>query len=194
MRMAHPRQVFLSVLGSLGALLSFAPGCSGGKPPSAEVAIHFTVSPGDNSAATCQVGGGVDWSIGDPDSVTTVSDGSAHVAVQCAVSGNNSSGFTVTAQTTYGTIGSFLISGHFPGPAAGSGAIPTATGIHAEFNSNQGLIADMSANDCTVTFTGNQGIAPSRIWGVIDCPDANDPKRSTTCDGNAEFLFENCSE
>ena len=53
----------------------------------------------------------------------------------------------------------------------------------------------MSESDCTVTFTQNQnmGIAPSRIWGVIDCPQAAAPD-GTVCDGHAEFLFESCGQ
>lgn len=38
------------------------------------------------------------------------------------------------------------------------------------------------------------GIAPTRIWGVIDCPQAATGSGSAACDGNAEFLFENCGQ
>jgi hypothetical protein len=56
----------------------------------------------------------------------------------------------------------------------------------------------MKSNMCTVTFTqnGNMGVAPSRIWGYIDCPTEGDPSQASaaSCDAHAEFLFENCGQ
>jgi hypothetical protein len=82
------------------------------------------------------------------------------------------------------------------------------TGIYGGFTSAQnGTFIDQS---CSITFTYNAGpvpvggspVAAGRIWGHIDCPDAQENGTSEitddgaaterTCDAHADFLFENC--
>jgi hypothetical protein len=38
------------------------------------------------------------------------------------------------------------------------------------------------------------GIGPGKIWGTIDCPNAAQSSNMQTCEGKAEFLFENCGQ
>jgi hypothetical protein len=37
------------------------------------------------------------------------------------------------------------------------------------------------------------GVAPTRIWGYLDCPKITS-QDGKICDGNAQFLFKNCGQ
>jgi hypothetical protein len=68
------------------------------------------------------------------------------------------------------------------------------------------LYGSFSDSSCTFTYddasvpVAGSAVAPGRIWGHIDCPDATDAvveaadgsATSRTCDGYADFMFENC--
>ena len=195
--MAHA--TFLSFLSGAALVLGLAPGCNNNSEGPATVALRWTVQPGTNSATTC---GAVNdtFSIGNPESnpIVTATTGSSFNGVPVTVSCNvapNSTGYSVTAQVTYGGEGSLAISGQIN---VAANAVPgTQTNISGSFDDAvpHGLIANMSESNCTVTFTANanMGIAPTRIWGVIDCPQET-ATNGTVCDGNAEFLFENCGQ
>ncbi len=65
------------------------------------------------------------------------------------------------------------------------------------------LVGTYSETDCTLTYSYQGGpvppsagppIAPGRIWAHVSCPMATDAEHSPpyVCDGEADFLFENC--
>lgn len=194
--MAHANAIFLSLLSGAALLLALAPGCSNNNAPTPQAAITWTVSPGSNSSTVC---GAVNdtWQIGNPEGnpIVTVTSGSSQngvpITVNCDVAQNGNS-YSVTANAQYGNEGSLTISGTI---TIGSDGKPAQSTVTGGFNDHEGLIANLSQSNCTVTFTqnANMGIAPSRIWGVIDCPQAA-ASDGTMCDGNAEFLFEGCAQ
>jgi hypothetical protein len=108
----------------------------------------------------------------------------------------DSAEFLVSVYVKYGNEASFMMSNQQIN-VTGSGQPGPQTNIAASFSDGIGLAgASMSATDCTVTFTQNpyMGIAATRIWGVIDCPKVSAPNDAvaSSCDGNAQFLFESC--
>jgi hypothetical protein len=199
--MAHANAIFLSLVSGAALVLGVAPGCSSSAAPAPSAAITYAVLPGTNSPTVCGVGGGVTWNVGNPEGnpIVTVADGSSNAAgvpitVACSVT-STSTGFHVQAQADYGNQGSFTINGAI---AVAPGENPgPQTGVQATFTSGAqlGFTESLSGTDCTVTFTKNarMGVAASRIWGYIDCPQAS-ATDGTTCDGSAEFLFEYCSD
>jgi hypothetical protein len=198
--MAHANAIFLSLVSGAALVLGLAPGCSNNTTQPAQAAIIWTVSPGTNSAAVCGSGGNDTWTIGNPEGhpIVTASNGTnfnnVPVSLSCTVS-PNSTGFSVTAVAQYGSYGSLSLHGQITVTPGASQPGPQ-TGITGTFVSGNGLIASLSESNCTITFSQNQsmGIAPTRIWGVIDCPQATTTNGDTTCDGNAEFLFEDCGQ
>jgi hypothetical protein len=164
----------------------------------AQAAVIWNVSPGTNSATGC---GAVDdtWEIGNPESapIATVPNGGTSngvpVTVNCVVA-PNSGGYAIVANVQYGNEGALTVTGQVT--VGADGEAETSTAISGVFNDNLGLVANLSQNNCTVTFTQNpnMGIAAGRIWGVIDCPQATTGTGSEVCDGNAEFLFEGCGQ
>jgi len=205
--MAHANAIFLSLLSGAALVLALAPGCSNSSAAPA-VAVIWKVTEGPNGAGTC--GAVYDtFSIGTiPQSGTIVTEsngstynedggsGGAPVTVQCTVA-PTSTGYSVQAFVEYGDYGSLTINGSIA--VSGSAQPGTQTNISGTFGDGIGLAgAKLADDDCTVTFTqnANMGIAPSRIWGVIDCPNATASGNTATmnCDGNAQFLFENCAQ
>jgi hypothetical protein len=204
--MAHANAIFLSLLSGAALVLALAPGCSNSTAQPA-VAVVWTVSQGPNGAGTC--GAVYDtFSIGSfsgnplvtasNGSTYAVSDGGAAppVTVQCTVA-QNANGYSVQAFVQYGDLGNLTISGEIA--VSGNAKPGTQTNISGEFSDGIGLAgASMSDSNCTITFTqnGNMGVAPTRIWGVIDCPNETQAGNSAAqnCDGNAQFLFENCGQ
>jgi hypothetical protein len=203
--MMHGSSLFLSALVGGALLVGLAPGCGGGSGSPATVGImNWDIQPGDsgsNGPSVCGAGAGVEFQIGNPEAnpIVTVNTGTntsngVGVTVACTVS-PDTGGFNVNASVAYGQLGTMVISGQFND--SGNGTPPDATGIHAQFTANfPGFIATLNDSSCTVSFTKNShmGIAATRIWGFIDCPNANDPNHGTTCDASAEFLFENCGQ
>lgn len=197
--MAKANATFLSVLSGAALLIGLAPGCNNNNTPPAAVALVWSVSPGQNVGKCGAVND--TFSIGDPEAnpIVTASNGSSFngvpVTVNCDVA-PNSTGYSVSANVAYGNVGTLTITGQI---TVGSGVTTpgTQTGIKGNFNDHvpNGLIANLTDTNCTVTFKSNpnMGIAPTRIWGVIDCPNAA-AQNGTVCDGNAEFLFENCGQ
>lgn len=170
----------------------------GSSPPDPSAALVWAVSPGAHVSACGAVND--TFAIGNPEGspIVTAPSGSSvdgvPVTVNCAVSPNGT-GYAVTANVQYGNEGSLTIEGQINvAPSATPGA---QTGIRGNFNDRVpgGLIADLTDTNCTITFTRNpkMGIAATRIWGVIDCPQAS-AQSGEVCDGNAEFLFENCGQ
>jgi hypothetical protein len=202
--MISPR--LLSVVFASCALVAVAPGCSSSAAASPEVGLTWVVEPGTN-VGTCPVPGEDTFTIGGGGlsnaGVTTGSTVNGKpVTVDCKVSGNDSSGFYVFAEATYGTgslQSSIIIQGKF------NGTLGTQTGISGSFLDALSLSSETLAEapttgtnadpGCTISYpTGGMGIASGRVWAHIDCPSASDSEVSVKCDAHADFLFENCSQ
>ena len=39
-----------------------------------------------------------------------------------------------------------------------------------------------------------QGVAAGRVWGQLDCPNANRQDTGASCQALAQFRFENCTQ
>jgi hypothetical protein len=126
----------------------------------------------------------------------TITSGAYNVTLSCKVDPSGG-GFSIQLSAKIGgpNGGGFSAIGQVPptGGSAVQGAFASATA---------GTFSD---SNCSITFTYNYNpvpvvppIAAGRIWGHIDCPDAINPVSSetdggpATCDGHADFLFENC--
>jgi hypothetical protein len=175
------------------------PGCNSSSNPVAEVAISTQINLGSNSATTCAVGGGVNWAIGSfGDPIVTAEAGGTYqnipVTASCDVS-QNGSNYSVNASVKYGQEGSLTLSGTIVGQSGTANTWSPQQNITASFGggSQTGFIETLSESNCTISFASdsNMGIAPTRIWGTVTCPTASSSD-GTTCEGTAEFLFENC--
>jgi hypothetical protein len=127
------------------------------------------------------------------------SGGGGNVSVSCTVRGSFDVSLTAALGGTTG--GTLDISGHVTASDGGSN-------INASFTSN-GL--SHSETDCTIAFMYNGApvgtkppIAGGRIWAHLKCPSMANPAHqqrladgsqvSETCDGEADFLFDNCNQ
>jgi hypothetical protein len=184
--------------------------CSGGKPPVSDAFVLAYVGPGTGSTSVCGYQSDQTFvAIGSPldpkPSTVTNGDfqpGSGTVSLSCQVDGSGS-GFKIKINAEIGgqNGGSVTIVGNVD---ANGG-----TGIYGGFTSGQnGTFIDPN---CSITFTynfqpvpvGGSPIASGRIWGHIECPNAMESGTSEiaddggvtqrTCDGHADFLFENCN-
>ncbi len=190
------RSLAFVLLASIAAFC--APGCSDPAPPARRVILEAAFSPGSHSSTVCPIAS-TDWvdigAFGNPPivpvrPVTTGDDnGNGPVDITCSVKGNDAAGYDVAASATLSGLsgGTVSITGHFT-------TTGTQTGINGVFQrADYGQFRD---NDCTVTFTENQnmGVAPGRVWGRLDCPNAARTDQGRSCDGNAQFRFENCDQ
>ncbi|HEY6462471.1 MAG TPA: hypothetical protein VIY73_20020, partial [Polyangiaceae bacterium] len=180
----------------------------------ADAFVQATMGPGPQSPNTlCQLGTTQPWlAIGAAtgDDPTRVKDGSTQsgeaVHVACTVQPSGS-GFDVDLSATLAGLqgGSLTITS-----PSGQGAVTLAsgaTGLTAVFQSAQG--GTYQSSDCTLTFQYQGGpvpdspaIAPGRIWGHVSCPAAqrsgqtvpgpDGGMQARQCDGEADFLFEDC--
>jgi hypothetical protein len=182
--------VRLLVIASLGAMV-FASGCSNTAPATPQAGIQVTVIPGSNSSAQCPVAlPDNTWNIGG-DNLAPIADGAdqsgAPVSVSCAVSGNDGSGYNVTASVELKGKGSFNMTGHLSAPGSSS---PST--FHAAFTLPLGLGA-WGSDGCTVDYSVG-GIAPGRLWATIHCPAMVDSNNNHVCDGTADVRLENCNQ
>jgi hypothetical protein len=119
----------------------------------------------------------------------------AAISVSCAVTG----GFMVNLQASKQGSGTMLILGNVDATSGGSG-------ILAHLVSN-GL--SYTESDCTIAYTYLGGpvpttpVAAGRIWAHLKCPSMTNGQQrllgngmyvAETCDGEADFLFENCQQ
>jgi hypothetical protein len=118
-------------------------------------------------------------------------DGNDQVHVACTVSGGGGS-FSVNLNASLDTVntgGSLVITGNNISAQGGQG-------LTATFNSQSG--GGYRATGCTLTPpnpgvpNGGAFIAPGRVWAHISCPMATRPDTGSTCDAEADFLFQNC--
>jgi hypothetical protein len=200
---------WLALLAACGA----ASACSSNHPAVPDAFIQATVGVGAMSGPQlCNFGSVQQWlNIGTPvgGKPTTVQDGNSqagstvHVSCTVATSGD---GFDVSlAATQEGLTGGSVI---ITSPS-GQGAVTQmgGTGISASFESE--TYGTYREDDCTISFTYQGGpvpdqppLAAGRIWGHLSCPTAQvsgqtvmSPDGGTQdrqCDGEADFLFEQC--
>jgi hypothetical protein len=177
--------------------------------------VLATMGPGPSSPTTvCHFGIAQSWlMVGapTPSIPDVVQDGGsqngAPVAVACSVIPVNA-GFDVSLQISVGGTGGGGLTITSP---AGVGAVTMAgaQGITASWQSE--TFGPASESDCTIAFTyegqpvyDDPPVAAGRIWGHLSCPQALfdgetvvGPDGGTTtvhCDGEADFLFEQCTE
>jgi len=200
---------------ALLAASAVATGCSNNPAPVPDAFVAALVGPGNNGTA-CHFGTPQQWlDIGTPvaGKPTTVQDGNAqagstvHVSCSISTSGN---GFDVNLNATQEGLmgGSVTITSP---PGTGAVTQSGATGITAAFES--GTNGTYRDSNCSISFTYNGDAVPDqpplaggRIWGHLSCPNAVNPTQtvpdadggggtqSVTCDGEADFLFEQCGQ
>jgi len=195
---------------AIACALGFA--CSGSKPPVANAFLSAEVGPGSGNGSLCGYGSNQDWPpVGSPlspePSVTTSGDfeqGWGKVTLFCKVDSTGGGNFNIELSAE--------VAGPMGGSVTVSGTVNDTTGatggITGSFTSaTKGSFSD---SNCSVTFTylmmplGVSGspIAKGRIWGHLSCPNATQQETSVptedggstqeTCDGEADFLFQNC--
>jgi hypothetical protein len=201
----NPRKLgFLAWPALLASMAASA--CSGNNGPAAEAFVYAQVGP-ENAGGASACGYSSDqllMQIGSPTAPlpSVKSDGTAQngyrVHVTCKVDGNGN-GFDIQLSATLEGSGSMTVSGHIS--SAG-----TSMGLNGSFTTMGNSFRD---NNCSFSYMYNNAPLPGsgaatggRIWGHVDCPNAvlagqtgtSDDGGSVarTCDGFADFLFQNC--
>jgi hypothetical protein len=197
-------------LALVGACVTSA--CSSNKPEVPDAFVASTVQD-TTSGGTCNVNSQTTIvDVGAPTSgkPATVQNngtqlGGGTVTVTCSVVASNG-GFDVQldAEQLGPQGGNLRISS-----PSGQGAVTTTGGTVSVTFTNQTAAGSFSQSDCTVTYTyqgtnlsdpsllgSNPPVAPGRFWGHISCPTVTNSGSSppAVCDGEADVLFENCSE
>jgi hypothetical protein len=135
---------------------------------------------------------------------TTVTDGEDSVTINCSVSPNNGGyDINVSASLPGAQGGVFNVYGHTNAGGSNTGLSGTFYGPGGQFTAK---------NNCTLTYmyendpiAANQQISAGEIFAHISCPDAIDQggeqvltgdggSSEETCDAEADFLFENCTD
>jgi hypothetical protein len=112
-------------------------------------------------------------------------------------------GCDINLQASLGSRGSLQIFGHVDGTSGGQGVSADISYSGTEYQAH---------GNCSVTFTylsmpvpENPPIAPGRIWAHLSCPQMGDPSGvrrvilvdmsqvPEICDGEVDFIFENCT-
>jgi len=179
-------------------------GASAASPPDAFV--EATMGPGAGPGGSC--------ALTSPQSVLsigstgagrpmTVADGQSqngHTAqVSCSVAAAGS-GFDVKLHAAIDGGGGFDVSS-----PAGAGAVTETGGQGISVTWQDPVLGTAREDDCSLAFTyagdavpASPAVAPGRIWAHVSCPNAAvSPSSGTmagTCDGEADFLFENCTQ
>jgi hypothetical protein len=166
--------------------------------PMADAYVNANVGGG----STCNLGSAVPFAQLGMDTgstyPTTLTSGNAGSNVQCTVSPSGD-GFSLSLSATSYT-GTLVVTGTASNASPGQSGGSMLTGT---FEST--MNGAYAGTNCTLTYTFRSGandavpanppIAPGQIFGHIDCPAAQlngDP--TTTCDAEADFLFQNCSK
>lgn len=209
------RRAFPRVLGP--ALLAGAAvsACSGGTPPPPDTFVAASLGPGTmassqvcdfgNRSSVITIGTGADEA-GILATPLVESNGEGSVNVQCSVA-QSGSGFKIDLQASKASVGSVQIAGQVDSSGGSS--------ISFTLTDNSGATwapPSSSPDSCTIAYTYNGNavstkggpIANGRIWGHVSCPvlvEAGGQKiivagteMSPECDGETDFLFENCAE
>jgi hypothetical protein len=188
-------QVFASV--SLGAYYdpnhNMANTCNSFKSISEVFSIGTATGTCDPKTGLCGNTGPVRVKDGD------TQGGGATVNVKCSVTG----GFDINLQASLGSRGSLQIFGHVDGTAGGQGVSADIAYAGSDYSANGNCsVAYMYAS---MPVPQNPPIAPGRIWAHLSCPQMGDPSGvrqvglmdgmqvPEICDGEVDFIFENCS-
>jgi hypothetical protein len=174
------------------------------QPPDAFVAA--TIGPAADGGSACAIGAKPEtWltlgiaSAGLPMTVQDgASTGDGTASVSCTVKASGSGFDIVLAATVTGSQGGSV---HIASPT-GKGAVTTSgsSSLAVSFTSAQ-YPGTYTQSDCTLTFTYEGApvsdyppvaASPSHIWGHVSCPAAM--KGTSTCDAEADFLFEYCDD
>ncbi|HWL86420.1 MAG TPA: hypothetical protein VNO21_11490 [Polyangiaceae bacterium] len=183
-------------------------GCSSNdKPSSPRAGIASTVGTGTeagvNDGTKCTIANEAWPTVGDPESTTnpTLADGDAldqsTLAVTCTVKPAADGGFFVDGMVEIQGQSSF----HIVGNVSPSGPQTGLTGTWSKSNAGtfqqvpQPAQGAKPADTCTMTYRAgvNPPVTAGRIWGTIICPHAFHDA-AHTCEGTAEFRFENCTQ
>jgi hypothetical protein len=184
--------------------------CSGNKPPVPNGFIQAFIGPGNGGSSVCGYQAETQFiQIGEPTDTEpgTESNGDFQnpgtVMIDCKVDKSGGGNFNIR------------ISAEVNGPMGGSVVIQgtvSATGgsniVGGFTSSTNGTFSD---NNCTIAFTYNMQpvsgqvgtpLDSGRIWAHLSCPNATQSGTSEigddggatqrTCDGEADFLFQNC--
>ncbi len=186
--------------------------CSNSPGPPAKAYLSATIGPGSltgvNDASACSMQSDIPYQIGNPvaNKPTEYEDGShqggGSVHVFCTVdqSGN---GFNINVSAQ-------ILGSDMSGSMSISGTVNqngSSSGLRGIFATAGQQFVD---SNCTFTQTYNNNPLPAggapasgRIWGHIDCPNAEESGMfglgadggavTRTCEGSADFLFENCN-
>lgn len=119
------------------------------------------------------------------------SDQQGKVAVTCSVVPAADGEFVVsaTASLSGATGGSFTLR------QVKMKSEGTSEGVSAVFSKRTGNVYNQNDAGCTITINPpNEGVAPGRVWGVVDCPKTTNASTLTACRAIARFRFENCTQ
>jgi hypothetical protein len=187
--------------------------CSSNSTPVPDAFVAATVGAGGNGNL-CNIGTVTQWvdiGVDTSGKPTTQKDGSSQgkssVSISCSVS-TSGSGFDLqlSAGDEGDTGGSLIITS-----PSGQGVVTPSGGSGLTGVFNNGNFGAYRDTDCTLSFTymGTQvpdqpPLAAGRIWGHISCPHAQTNGKpvmtadggvqNAQCDGEADFLFEQCTQ
>ena len=191
------------------ALVTSALACGEDVQATPRVTFDSSISPGKHSSKDCTQTG--TWftigSFGNPalgrvnpddkesplvDPVRPVDDGGedqqGKASVSCSVI-EARDGFDIAlhAELTGATGGAMTVTGHVLRSADSPGISAALTRKGETYN---------AAGNCIITFNTAVGhaVAAGRVWGLLDCPDAEAPSQQRVCTTHAELRFENCSQ
>ncbi len=110
------------------------------------------------------------------------------VSVSCSVTPAGADEFNVNASVDLSgaTGGFFKIDGRFK-------TTGEQVDVQASFSKRRSQATYVQPDrKCTVTYPQFGGVAAGRVWGIVTCPNVENPGAQTACEGIAEFRFENC--
>lgn len=195
---------------ALGSACAVAVACSSNNQQSPDAFIAATMN-SDVVPGLCPFGSTQQWiNVGAPTSgkPNTVQNGNqnagATVQVSCTVSAVGNGFDVLLSVTQEGTGGGTVTISSTTGQGAVTASGGTVTGVFE--SASLGSFRD---EGCTISYTyqgtavpDSPPIAAGRIWGHVSCPNAQNATQFGTgadggnteraCDGEADFLFEQC--
>jgi hypothetical protein len=179
--------------------------CSNNSSPPPDAFISGSLDSGQNGPQCPLAGvatGILNIGTNTPNKPTTVQDGGSNgggnVSVACKVTPNGNNFDIDLSAEQQGTSGATL---------AVTGTVdPTMGGMNLVGSFSSAQDGSYSSNSCILTYTyGGMAVpvspyvAAGRIWAHISCPKAQNMAQDVagkpaSCDGEADFLFEQCSQ
>jgi hypothetical protein len=191
------------------ALVTAALGCKDDEQATPRVTFDSTISPGKHTSKECAQTG--TWftigSFGNPalgkvnpddpesplkDPVRPVDDGGddgqGKASISCSVV-EDGDGFNValSAELSGATGGAMVMTGRVLREIDSPGITMRLSRKGETYAAN---------GTCIMTFNKaiGHGVAGGRVWGIVDCPDAEAPSLQRICATHAELRFENCAQ